>query len=128
MVPMSGEKKLILIIEDDDSVRMLLTRALGMRYQVEVARDGNEAIERLQRRPIPDLLICDIMMPGVDGLTVAKRAKASPHLRQVPIVFLTAKTTPNDVIQGINAGARHYITKPFKLNDLLAKVTSALKQ
>ena len=124
---MDSEKKLILIIEDDDSVRMLLTRALGVRYAVETARDGNEAIQRLQRRPIPDLLICDIMMPGVDGLTVAKRAKASPHLRQVPIVFLTAKSTPKDIVHGINAGARHYVTKPFKLNDLLQKVNSALK-
>jgi CheY-like chemotaxis protein len=119
---MSGEKKLILVAEDDDSVRAMLQRALSTFYRVETASDGLAALRRLAEAPQPDLLICDIMMPGADGLTVARHAKANPASKQLPIIFLTARTTPSDVIQGIQAGARLYITKPFKLDDLLQKV------
>lgn len=119
-------KKLILIVEDDESVRKLLDRALSTLYQVESYPDGSTALRRLEADPCPDLMICDIMMPGIDGLTLARKVKAAPKTRSVPIVFLTAKTTPKDVIQGIQVGARQYITKPFKLNELLDKVKKIL--
>ena len=119
---MSGQKKLILVAEDDDSVRTMLHRALSTAYVVETASDGLATLRRLGEMPLPDLLICDIMMPGADGLTVARRIKANAVTRQMPIIFLTARTTPSDVIQGIQAGARHYVTKPFKLDDLMQKV------
>lgn len=122
----SNRRKLILIAEDDPSVRNLLKRALAPLYDVEALENGLSAANRLDEAPTPDLLICDIMMPGLDGLTVARKAKQSPLVRQVPIIFLTAKTMPMDVIQGIQAGARHYVTKPFKLDDLMQKVKKAL--
>jgi len=118
---MAGTKKHILVIEDDDSVRSLLYRALSVAYEVETIADGSDAVIRVQKDPTADLIICDIMLPGADGLTIARRAKASMWA-SVPIIFLTARTTPRDVIQGIQAGARHYVTKPFKLKDLLDKV------
>jgi DNA-binding response OmpR family regulator len=118
---MAGTKKRILVIEDDDSVRSLLYRALSVAYEVETIADGSDAVVRVQKNPVADLMICDIMLPGADGLTIARRAKASMWA-SVPIIFLTARTTPRDVIQGIQAGARHYVTKPFKLKDLLDKV------
>jgi DNA-binding response OmpR family regulator len=116
------EKKRILVIEDDDSVSQLLLRALEFSYEVELIRDGIRAARRLDHEPVAHVMICDIMLPGMDGLQIARKAKTSKIWSQVPIIFLTAKTTPLDVIQGIQAGARHYLTKPFKLKDLLDKV------
>lgn len=118
---MADTKKHILVIEDDDSVRTLLLRALSVAYEVEAIADGSDAVVRVQKAPVADLIICDIMLPGADGLTIARRAKSSMW-SSVPIIFLTARTTPRDVIQGIQAGARHYVTKPFKLKDLLDKI------
>jgi CheY-like chemotaxis protein len=115
-------KKLILVVEDDESVRKMLELALGSLYRVETCADGLAALRRIEADPTPDLMLCDVMMPGADGLTVARKAKASPKARSIPIVFLTARTTPKDVIQGIQAGARQYLTKPFKLDDLMQKV------
>lgn len=123
---MAGLKKKVLVVEDDESVRTLLQRALATKYDVETIADGYTAVRRVQQDPVADLLICDIMLPGADGLEIARRAKGSDRWKQVPIIFLTAKSTPRDVIHGIQAGARHYIPKPFKLADLLEKVKKVL--
>jgi DNA-binding response OmpR family regulator len=128
--PASGDstpKKLILVAEDDPSVRTLLEKSLSARYKVESVADGRAAIDRVALPPAPDLIICDIMMPGADGLAVARKVKTIAALNRTPIIFLTAKTTPMDVIAGIQAGARHYITKPFKIADLLDRVDKVLK-
>ncbi|MCU0690176.1 MAG: response regulator [Polyangiaceae bacterium] len=122
----SSGKKLIIVAEDDDSIRTLLQCALSAQYEVEVFHDGASAMLRLESGQPPDLLVFDVMMPGVDGLSLARRVKADPQLRQIPIIFLTARSTPKDVILGIQAGARHYVTKPFKLADLLAKIRGVL--
>ena len=117
-------RRRILIIEDDESVRALLHRALLDGYEVETIADGTLAVDRVQREPVPDLVICDVMLPGVDGFSVARQAKAK--WANVPIIFLTARTTPRDVIEGIQSGARHYLTKPFKLKDLQDRVAKIL--
>ena len=122
---MSDRKKRILVVEDDESVRMLLIHSLSVKYEVEAIADGNAAFLRIQNPPIADLIVCDIMLPGVNGWTIARRAKRTMWA-QVPIIFLTARTTPRDVIQGIQAGARHYMMKPFKLKDLLDKVNRTI--
>jgi len=124
---MEQSRPLIVIIEDDDSVRMLLERALSTSYEVEAIATGPDAMIRILEPPVPALLICDVMLPGVDGLTIARRAKSTLWSR-VPILFLTARTTPQDVIKGIQAGARQYITKPFKLKDLEERVKKVLGQ
>lgn len=121
-----SQKKLVLVAEDDESVRTMLVRALSTVYEVEAFADGISAVRRLERLPAPDLVISDVMMPGMDGFALAKRTKADPKLQNIPFVFLTARTTAQDVIQGIQAGARHYVTKPFKLDDLLGKVKKIL--
>jgi CheY-like chemotaxis protein len=119
-------KKLILLAEDDASIRLMLSRALGTKYTVEAVADGGAALARIASPPAPDLMIFDVMMPGVDGVTVAKRARATPATSRVPIVFLTAKGDATDVLAGIKAGARHYVTKPFQLADLLSKIAKIL--
>ena len=126
--PADQRRRLILVAEDDAAIRELLVRALGTRYQVESAVDGPTAVARLTSpgKPMPDLLLCDVMMPGFDGMTVAKKMRAVPALKGVPIIFLTAKSTPKDVIAGIQAGAKHYVTKPFVIADLLGKVAKVL--
>ena len=121
-----SDRRRILLIEDDESVRKLLERALSNAYTVESASDGLSALRRLASAPTPDLVICDIMMPGVDGLTVARRMRSDARTHATPIIFLTARPAPRDLIAGIQAGARHYLTKPFKLDDLLQKVRKVL--
>jgi CheY-like chemotaxis protein len=122
------QKKLILVAEDDPAIATLLTRILRQEYQVVHVTDGPAALARAAGEPRPDLLLLDIMMPGIDGLDVARRLRLNPELKRIPIIFLTAKTAPTDVIKGIQHGARSYITKPFKLDDVLAKVKKALSK
>jgi len=120
--------KRILVVEDDESVRQLLARQLQGTYEIHQAVDAQQAMQVLQTlRPLPDLIICDVMMPGMTGVQFAKALKGTNDYKTVPIIFLTARTGALDVIEGINAGARHYITKPFNMKDLLDKVAKAMK-
>jgi DNA-binding response OmpR family regulator len=121
--------KVVLVVDDDLSVRSLLVRALTAKgYQVQQAADGLAASELLGRMArAPDLLICDVMMPTIDGFSLARLIKGRPELRGMPIIFLTARTQPNDLVQGINLGARHYVQKPFNVKDLMAKVEMSMR-
>jgi DNA-binding response OmpR family regulator len=119
-------KKRILIAEDDPAIAVMLTRILKQEYEVVHVADGPSALARASQPPHPDLLILDIMMPGLDGLDVARRVRQHAELKRIPIIFLTAKSAPTDVIKGIQHGARSYITKPFKLDEVLSKVKKAL--
>jgi DNA-binding response OmpR family regulator len=124
---MAGRRR-ILVVEDDESVRQLLARQLGTEYEVQQAADAQQALQVLgAMKPLPDLIICDVMMPGMTGVQFAKQLKGTNEYKTVPIIFLTARTGALDVIEGINAGARHYITKPFNMKDLLDKVAKAMK-
>ncbi|MGH7440291.1 MAG: response regulator transcription factor [Polyangiaceae bacterium] len=119
--------KVLVVVEDDTAIRTLIVKALGTAYTVYEARCGEEARLLLEGLPSVDGLVCDIMMPRIDGLTLAQIARRTPKLSHVPILFLTAKGSTSDVVAGINAGARHYLTKPFKLPELLAKVRAMTK-
>ena len=121
---MAGRPRIIVAEDDPDLLRMLehVLRAIG---DVETAVDGREALEKAQAHK-PDVIVTDLMMPRMDGLALAKELKSDPALAGVPVVMLTAKTQPRDVIAGINAGARYYVTKPFKTDELVAKVRKAL--
>lgn len=123
-----GPRKLVLVVDDDVSIRTMVRQALEAKgYEVLDAGDGLQATELLAKTPRPpSLLICDVMMPSMDGLSLAKMVRAKKDLGAVPIIFLTAKSGPLDVVKGIQAGARHYVTKPFSVKDLLAKVEKTL--
>jgi CheY-like chemotaxis protein len=124
----AARKKLVLVVDDDDAVRTLVARALALKgYDVIEAADGLKASEALGGKPLPDLVICDVMMPTIDGFTFVRLMKSRPELRSVPVIFLTAKGTPRDVAAGISAGAKHYVHKPFKLEDLLDKVARTVR-
>jgi CheY-like chemotaxis protein len=117
-----GDRRAVLVVEDDESVRALLVRALGIQYKVLEAADGLAALELLRKIPAPDVILCDVMMPRMNGYALARMLKADPVLKAIPIVFLTARGSAKDVVEGINAGARHYIAKPFSVKDVLEKV------
>lgn len=123
----SSKGKCILVVEDDAAVRALLVKQLSTEYTVYEAAEAQSAMTLLQSISAPDLIVCDVMMPGMTGIQFAKQLKGMPAFKTIPIIFLTAKTGALDVIEGINAGARHYITKPFNMKDLLEKVAKAMK-
>ncbi|MDQ3641433.1 MAG: response regulator transcription factor [Actinomycetota bacterium] len=115
----------VLLVEDDASVREAVTMALeGDGHRVDTAVSGPEAIARWQRSR-PDLILLDVMLPGADGLEVCRAVRRED---QVPIVMLTAKADPVDVILGLEAGADDYVTKPFEGRVLLARVRAVLRR
>lgn len=118
--------KRILIAEDDPAICTMLSKVLSQHYDVVVTSDGKSALALAGESPAPDLLLLDVMMPGLDGHAVAAAVRQLPGLKAIPIIFLTAKTGPSEVIKGIQSGARHYITKPFKIDDLVLRVKKAL--
>lgn len=116
----------ILVIEDDPSVRTLLDKSLSAKgYRIVAADDGLSGLTVLEESR-PDLIIVDIMMPRLDGMTFVKAVKGNDRTRSIPIIFLTAKNDPKTMIEGINIGARFYVTKPFQMDELLSKVQKAL--
>jgi DNA-binding response OmpR family regulator len=119
--------QVLLVVDDDDDIRAMLVKALGMTYTVYEARDGEQARQLLEILPAVDGVVCDVMMPRMNGVTLAQLMHKMPRVAHVPILFLTAKGDPIDVIAGINAGARHYVTKPFKVADVIAKVKAMTK-
>jgi DNA-binding response OmpR family regulator len=121
-----AKKRRVLIAEDDPSICSMIAKVLSQHYDVVVATDGKAALALAGQAPTPDLLLLDVMMPGLDGHGVAAAARQLPGLKGIPIIFLTAKTGPAEVIKGIQSGARHYITKPFKIDDLLLRVKKVL--
>ena len=117
----------ILVVDDERAVRESLRRALELEgYEIELAEDGAKALERLDADPEPDAMVLDVLMPGVDGLEVSRtlRRKGS----KVPILMLTARTQVEDRVEGLDAGADDYLTKPFALEELLARVRALLRR
>jgi len=126
--PLSGQpppRKRILVADDDPAISRLLERILGQEFDVYTASDGRAALT-LAGQINPHLLVLDVMMPALDGFAVAAQVRLVPHLKNVPIIFLTARDNALDTIKGIQAGARHYITKPFKIDDVTSKVRKTL--
>lgn len=116
----------MVIAEDDRAVREALVRALGLEgYRVEAVGDGAAALERI-RETRPDLVLLDVMMPVLDGLTVCKVLRAEGD--RVPILMLTARTETGDRVAGLDAGADDYLPKPYALEELLARMRALLRR
>ena len=118
--------KRIVVAEDDPAIATMLSKVLSQFYEVILTSDGRTALSVASRPPPPDLMLLDVMMPEMDGHAVAAAVRQLPGLKSLPIIFLTAKTGPAEVIKGIQSGARHYLTKPFKIDDLLMRVKKTL--
>ena len=123
---MSG-KRHILIVEDDKDLQVLLKNILRQDYDLTLADNGLEALQDIEKIGKPDLIISDIMMPVLDGMSMVDAIKKHRGTENIPVIFLTAKSTPKDVIEGINVGAKYYITKPFKIDELISKIKRILK-
>jgi putative two-component system response regulator len=122
-----GGARIVVVVEDDEKLRTILVRILGQKYTVYVAEDGVLGIDLLLKLgPATAALVLDVMMPRVDGISVAKRVKANPRTGHVPIVFLSAQGMPSEVADGFDAGASYYVIKPFDIQDLLDKVGRAI--
>ena len=116
----------ILVVDDERAVRESLRRALELEgYEIELAADGSEALERLEGAQ-PDALVLDVLMPGVDGLEVCRRLRSSGN--GLPVLMLTARAEVEDRVEGLDAGADDYVTKPFALEELLARLRALLRR
>jgi two-component system response regulator MprA len=118
----------ILVVDDERAVRESLRRALALEgYEIELAGDGNEALSTLGRdEPPADAVILDVLMPGLDGLEVCRRLRAMGN--RVPVLMLTARDEVENRVAGLDAGADDYVTKPFALEELLARVRALLRR
>ena len=118
----------ILVIDDDELVSRTLQRALKLYdYQVMVANSGTEGLH-VARRHRPDLLVLDIVMPGTDGYQVCRQVRGDPLLKDVPILFLTAKSKDEDKIEGFRAGGDDYLAKPFNMQELQLRIRAILRR
>lgn len=118
----------ILVIEDDPLVARTIERCLrGSEYHVQVVNTGVAGL-KAARRKIPDLVLLDVMMPGMDGYTVCKEMREDVMLKDVPIIFLTAKNKVEDKIAGLSVGADDYLGKPFNVDELLLRVKAILRR
>lgn len=117
----------ILIVDDNSSARETLIAMLeGENYQIELAKDGFQALQILTRLQ-PDLILLDVMMPGMDGFEVCRRIRAAPQLAEVPILILTALDDRASLLQGIEAGADDFLTKPIDRYELQARVRTIVR-
>ena len=123
---MSKEKISILLAEDDRNLGNLLREYLEAKgCQAKLATNGKEALDYFNKEKF-DLCLLDVMMPVKDGFTLAREIRASD--KNIPIVFLTAKSMKEDTIEGFSAGADDYITKPFSMEELLLRITAILRR
>ena len=119
---------LVLVVDDEVDVTNMISRSLMMGgFEVMVAHRGADALQ-LTRQRTPDLFILDIMMPGMNGIDVCRHVRANPELRAVPILFLTARHEIEDKIDGFEAGADDYLTKPFDLREMELRVRALLRR
>lgn len=117
----------ILVIDDDPTVRVVLTRALQKQgYQVAVASNGEEGMKQAYRQ-LPALIVCDWMMPLVDGLEVCRQIKAHPELSITFFILLTARGATEDRVMGLDTGADEFLSKPIEINELKARVRAGLR-
>lgn len=118
----------ILVVEDEDTVKETLAYNLEQEgYQVLTAEDGEEALSII-RRYRPDLVLLDIMLPKLDGLTVCRIVRKDNEISHTPIIMLTARGTQGDKMVGLDSGADDYITKPFDLGEMLARVRAVMRR
>jgi two-component system response regulator MprA len=116
----------VLVVDDDRAVRESLVRALELEgYTVRAASDGAKALDAIKSEQ-PDVMVLDVMMPAVDGLTVCRVLRAEKN--RLPILMLTARTETSDRVAGLDAGADDYLPKPFALEELLARLRALLRR
>ncbi len=121
-------KKRIVIIEDEpDMADLIAARLQKEHYEVFTAYDGNQGLHEIRSKQ-PDLVVLDIMLPGMSGTEVLKQVRNDPQLAQIPVVMLTARTEEADVVAGLQLGADDYVTKPFSMSVMMARIEAVLRR
>lgn len=121
-------KPIILVVDDQQANVRLLQLTLEPRgYEVSVAYGGKEALERVQEKKI-DLILLDVMMPGMDGVEVKKKLNETPSTAEIPVIFVTGRGSVSDKVEGLNLNADDYVTKPYELEELLARIQTVLSR
>ncbi len=124
---MGNKKRLLLIVDDNPENRKVLGNLLiNNGYEVGAAPDGQNALEFIDNEH-PDLVLLDIMMPGIDGFEVCEKLKSNVDTRHIPVIFLTAKTSTEDIVRGFEVGGVDYVSKPFNSQELLARIKTHIE-
>ena len=124
----SDTRQKIMIVDDEMATLLPLKRSLEAEgYKVIEAYNGYQAIEK-SRTELPELIVLDLMLPGIDGFEVCTRLKKDALTEKIPVIMLTAKDEIRDKIEGLEKGADDYVTKPFNLNELKARIRNVLKR
>src|SRR6056297_2739106 len=118
-------KDLILIVDDQPNNLKVISSVLGDKYSISVANSGENALKILNK-VTPQLILLDIMMPGMNGFEVCEKLKANEGTKEIPVIFLTAKTEISDLVKGFNYGAVDYITKPFNATEVKVRINNHL--
>ena len=121
------QKSKILLVDDSSDILNYLIDILGSEYKTIVATNGEKALELLESEEKPDLILLDIIMPGMDGFEVCKRIKANDSIKNIPILFLTGETNKDHVVKAFQMGCKDYITKPFYTAELVSRVQTHLQ-
>lgn len=131
--------KILVVDDEQDLCEILQFNLINQGFEVETVNSAEEALERLvcldkqnsltaEPEALPDLILLDVMMEGMSGFQMAQRLKQLPTLAHIPIIFCTAKDSENDTLTGFNLGADDYITKPFRISEVIARVRAVLKR
>ena len=122
-----GKKRILIVDDIAENIKVLASHLININdYVINIANDGLSAID-LASRISPDLILLDVMMPGIDGYETCRRLKSSPGTREAPIIFLTARHEIEDIVTGFNAGGADYVTKPFNSVELLSRIKTHLE-
>jgi signal transduction histidine kinase len=124
--PKAGERRRVLIADDNADMRQYLSRLLSERYDVIAAADGKRALDAIAKQA-PDLVLSDIMMPNLDGFGLLQAMRSDPALRAIPVILLSARAGEESRVEGIDAGADDYLVKPFSARELMARVQTHLE-
>ncbi|MEN8150739.1 MAG: response regulator [Planctomycetota bacterium] len=125
---MATGRETILVVEDEEDILEVIRYNLAREgYRVHGVRNGEEGLDRI-RRENPNLVLLDLMLPGVDGLEICRRIKKDPVTRMIPVVMVTAKGEESDVVLGLGMGADDYVVKPFSPRELVARVKAVLRR
>ena len=115
-------KKTIIVVDDDASQRARIRAGVEPWYDVVEAKDGMDAVELVAKMPPPAMIVCDVVLPRVDGFTLAKIMKGNPNTKRIPIMFVSSRNSPQDVTQALVLGACHYFPKTTSVAEIVAKI------